>query len=477
MATPVPCQRRPTEACGTRHQTLAMISHRRITKDELAAMKEDQLRKEVLIPLFRAMHYQNVDDNQGSREIGKDITMSEQDAVAGRVNYSVVAKAVNISGRAAGKGSAAEVFFQINQSLGSTFNDPETLATQAVHRVIVVTNGKITSEAREALKAGLKPSGNDTKVRLINGDELWLLISKYLPDRVVYQHLFEVHEVLQDTSEDYKITASVGNAGGVQVAYGPRPDRKKQGPLLAWEARIHLPETPAGNAVRAALEQFVRSGATLTIDKEFIQSFTLPDAVQRVVGDDTVPEKVVVGQSPSPVAHVDVEFEALDGSHATLRNIGLQIKSRGTDEITFNSDASSLWQMEVIANLHTGDTHFRFALRWDEWNVHQQLDAALMAYAMARGGNIQVRRTDNGAVIMSGPQLEFTDIGVTTERIDLARILLAIQDATGTLLSLPGREIKGAEVDLARGILERIRTGAHRHTGGTAQIMLRCSEC
>jgi hypothetical protein len=365
----------------------------------------------------------------------------------------------------------------VQQSLGSTYNDPRTLTTRAIQRVIVATNGKITKEAHAALKAALRPSGLDTKIELIDGDRLWQLVSKYLPDRAIWQQLLDAQAVLANLSDDYRISVSVGDGGVFQIIYGPHPNRQSKEPLLAWSAQIFLPSTAEGSAVREALDQFYRTGATVKIDKEFIRSFTLPDPVRQIVGDVLVPDHVVLGQSPSPIATVDFEFEISDRSTtAILRNVGLQVKSRGAEQMTLNANSNSPWQVELICDLSTGETDFHLEVRWDDLNVHQQLEAALFATAMVQGGTLRARRVDTGAIILSGPQSECSDTGMTPQRVELMRTLLALQDATGVLLTLPSREITAAEVNEARATMEKIRTGAYKRSGGTARIMLSRSD-
>jgi hypothetical protein len=51
--------------------------------------KEDQLQKEVLVPLFNAMGFKDVTIHQGRSELGKDIVMWKPGDLGERVNYAV----------------------------------------------------------------------------------------------------------------------------------------------------------------------------------------------------------------------------------------------------------------------------------------------------------------------------------------------------------------------------------------------------
>src|ERR1700740_3092846 len=80
--------------------------------EQLKGLKEDQLRTQILIPLFRAMGYQGLDHYHGPTERGKDIVMWLPTRTEGRENYAVVVKAGKINAKASGKGSAGEVATQ-----------------------------------------------------------------------------------------------------------------------------------------------------------------------------------------------------------------------------------------------------------------------------------------------------------------------------------------------------------------------------
>ena len=85
-------------------------------------MKEDELREQVLIPLFEAMGFRDVHHyHGGSQEKGKDIVMWKSGENRERVNYAVVAKAGKISGKASGSSSAGEALTQIQQCFNESY--------------------------------------------------------------------------------------------------------------------------------------------------------------------------------------------------------------------------------------------------------------------------------------------------------------------------------------------------------------------
>jgi hypothetical protein len=67
------------------------------TRQQISEMREAQLQKDVLIPLFKAMKFRGVTSyGGGSLELGKDVVMWKEEQPRERVNYGVVVKAERI---------------------------------------------------------------------------------------------------------------------------------------------------------------------------------------------------------------------------------------------------------------------------------------------------------------------------------------------------------------------------------------------
>ena len=86
-----------------------------------------------------------------------------------RLNYAVVVKAKPISGKAAGKSSAAEVRFQIEQAFSSEWYDSKTTKAQRADRCFVICSKEIKKEA--AIQGVLNASNLDKVTRFIDGDD------------------------------------------------------------------------------------------------------------------------------------------------------------------------------------------------------------------------------------------------------------------------------------------------------------------
>ena len=99
------------------------------TRQRLAEMRATQLQKDVLLPLSKAMKFRGLTlYHGGGLELGKDLVMRKEGELRERLRYGVVVQAEKVSGKATGKGSANEVYFQIMQC----FNEPYADVTSTV---------------------------------------------------------------------------------------------------------------------------------------------------------------------------------------------------------------------------------------------------------------------------------------------------------------------------------------------------------
>src|ERR1041384_7780216 len=140
-----------------------------ITRTKLATMKEKELQRDVLVPLFEAWGFHDVEVHQGTTEAGKDLVMWKPGDLGERLNYAVVVKAKPISGKAAGKSSAAEVRFQIEQAFSTEWYDSKTTQAERADRCFVICSKEIKKEAIFAIQGVLNASNLD-KIRGIATD-------------------------------------------------------------------------------------------------------------------------------------------------------------------------------------------------------------------------------------------------------------------------------------------------------------------
>lgn len=157
-------------------------------------LNEKDLRQKTIIPLFRAMGFQEIVEYHGTNEKGKDIICWKEDELKGRIYYAIVVKKDNIHGSVGKKNSAAEVLFQVRQAFNSPYRDIYGLSEVKIQRCIVITAGTISSSAIESITGDLSATNLDRLLDFIDGDKLETLLQKYLPTNhgrigsIVYTH-------------------------------------------------------------------------------------------------------------------------------------------------------------------------------------------------------------------------------------------------------------------------------------------------
>jgi predicted NACHT family NTPase len=148
----------------------------------LQGLSEDRLRKEVLIPLFRAMKFKDVIEYHGTAEKGKDIIYYTEDSFGDRSYTSVVVKKTTITGAVGKKGNAKEILFQIEQSFDEPYTDVYGLKELVIDKCVVVTCKDIKNTAIESIRGKLKKSNLDKLLRFIDGNKLIELLDKHMPN-------------------------------------------------------------------------------------------------------------------------------------------------------------------------------------------------------------------------------------------------------------------------------------------------------
>ena len=120
-----------------------------ITREGLKKIKENELRKDILIPLFEAMGFRDVTDFHGTQELGKDIVMWKEDETGSRENYAIVAKASRVTG------NASKVISEIRTQVDQCFGSPYTVkgSSQTVHKCWIVSSNQIKPAARDKASA------------------------------------------------------------------------------------------------------------------------------------------------------------------------------------------------------------------------------------------------------------------------------------------------------------------------------------
>lgn len=149
----------------------------------LHSVKEDVLRKEVLIPIFRNMgDYIDVIDNHGANEQGTDIVLIEQGPLDDYIYTSIVLKAQSINNATTGGNTAANVIQQVILANNSGYNCTIQGRKVKFNFIKVVTSKTISNTARDNLIDVSVP----VAVSCMTDADIIPLIDKHLPKFYFY---------------------------------------------------------------------------------------------------------------------------------------------------------------------------------------------------------------------------------------------------------------------------------------------------
>ena len=161
----------------TRQQKLSIIK---------TLADEDELRKDVLIPIYRNMGFLHVIDNHGANEKGKDIVLVNKSEFGAYRYTAVIVKSTPINNATSGSDTASNVIQQLNNTIVNGYSS--TIQNQEVrfNEVLIVTSQTISNTAKETFVRQAQSMAG-VAVTFQEADDLVELVDKYLPDIYFYR--------------------------------------------------------------------------------------------------------------------------------------------------------------------------------------------------------------------------------------------------------------------------------------------------
>ena len=397
-----------------------------LTRERLIGMDEAQLRRDVLVPLFREMGFKDVFEYHGqAMEQGKDIVMWNADPAGTRLNYVAVVKAKPISGQVAGKGGAGEVCVQVHQSFGSPYVDPQG-QQRVADRCFIVCPHPIRKEALAALQSCIGAAFS--KVTVLAGDQLWDKIETHLTERALLNKANELRRRLIDSHiENARI---VIDAQHVQVHLLPRA-----GDIEELRAVFQFPPDERGRTAFEALQRHIDTGDPVTIDGEYVVEWRTPDTMGRLFGEER-PSRIEIGPSETPEVLLNVEVSSHSRS-VRIDNVPFKGQA-GRDRLQLQSVLAAL-PVEVSLTFVRSERRFSITVhtRLEGRNVKQQLEGLKIQDALVAGGVLRIELAATGQVVAERsfePGLFGAD---NLQLLPFVEKVSAIQVATNALLSIP----------------------------------------
>lgn len=410
----------------------------------MSELSEAKLREEVLVPLFRAMGYDNVEVyHWGPMEQGKDIVMSKPDDLGAPEFYGVVAKRGNISGQASGSSSGAEVATQIRQCFNGELSHPRTGEPRKVRRCRVVASGRIPKEARQTVRNAIE-GWQARFTRFIDGDELWGLVEEHLGPQTIPSRLNEIGQVFNGLHPEYRVISTVSGSGarfGLEVKEGvedPTP--------LTGRIELEAPKTPEGKEGAKKLRRHHRTGASVTLSSDVIKEIEFPEPLQVLFGKikDEDFELEIGARTADTEVITRLQLENDEEEGAALSPVVLRPTQIGSHEFTLsNVDQDAPWHVELLIRPRPGaKCNFDLTVSNEGESVGSALKAARFTRALARGGRLSIHVLESSAQLLqfevpadqSAPEIPDGTIELLTKA-------QKVQDATGTPLRIPDREL------------------------------------
>lgn len=152
--------------------------------DILQNLDEEQLTKQILIPLLRSLGFEGVRYEHGRFERGKDLVFWRSDAFGEKEWYAAQVKVGKSPAGATDANSLRALINQLQQACDCPFVNPDGDEV-SISRCLFITSAVVSTEAREAVKGLLRQYRVLRPVKIIDAPELVSLIRKYCPSLLI----------------------------------------------------------------------------------------------------------------------------------------------------------------------------------------------------------------------------------------------------------------------------------------------------
>ena len=163
------------------------LDTRQLLENFLASSSEDEITREILLPLFRQLGFRRITEaghTDKSLEYGNDIWMKFRLPTQHDLYFGIQVKKgkIHSSGRS-NEANIAGLLSQIQMMLGHLIFDPEINKRRLVDHAIIVSGGEITKQARNWLGGRLDASQRSQILFMERNDilDLWLINGAPLP--------------------------------------------------------------------------------------------------------------------------------------------------------------------------------------------------------------------------------------------------------------------------------------------------------
>jgi hypothetical protein len=416
-----------------------------LTKENIAEMKEDQLCKEVIIPLLKAMGFKDVTyTHGGANEQGKDIVCWKLNELGLRENFALVVKAKSINGKAqtGGGGNAGEVFMQISQTFGKDYIDPIMLQPQTVNICWVVTNQAILTNADESIRSALGGAMAVRNVRFIDGGKLWELVEQYLGKDVVNQKLQELGSIFSNFDTHYSPIALV-SGNEIHISLKEKFEGAAQEKPIVIKGTFMFPDTVEGKRVRADFENHLSTGARISMPTSYFRIEDIPDVLKPFFDQRKFEDGVLeIATASEHHFKAKLEVKTTDGDQESIDYIDLKVVKSGMNETTLETvDDSILIKIQIVLN-HSNNSlvmHVTWDIVGKTVNVGQLFKVLNLQYCLSKSFTVKLIALEDQLIVLEKEGSSFCQPPVKSFT-DMVHDLANVQQKIKKPLMLPIRE-------------------------------------
>lgn len=428
------------------------------TRQQVQDMNEKDLRQQILIPLLKAMNYQDAHEYHGTAEFGKDIVCWNRDDLNNRQTLALVVKATIITGNSL---SCADIANQVCQCFGDAYVDPVTTSKELVNRCWVVSNKPISHDAVDRIVANIARSVYAGNVTFIGIDKLWELIEKYMPLQAVLQKLEDVQREYETLDTHYRLEAQIDGTGIHHRLVEKFPGAAQEKPQT-FHIKFEFPNTEDGRAHMEALKRFHATGASVKIPATYIKNLEYPDILKQIYPAMTPDGFLQFGPRPHPKPLLlSCEIVSDDGDRFVIDYIHLTCIQGGQKEITLTNESQPIpFKIQQVIRFDGSMSGFHMSTKLDPLcNVHQQLLHARLLRCISKPHTMHFTNLETGMPVASGRNEAGVCETPHEEFIEALAALDALQIKSGKLVHLPDRDLTEEELQDIAMLRSLFRTG------------------
>jgi len=397
------------------------------TRDAVLNLKEDNLSRDVLVPLLTAMGYRDVRFHGGGiLEQGRDITMWREDALQRRINVAAIVKAVAITGQS----KTTNVIEQLEQAFAAPFRDPANGLEIPIHECFVITPREVRKEGAFTLHNVLRTKWFARYVTIIDGAQLWQYVQEYLGPRATLGAIIENYRRL-NTRPGFDMHVQLdGNKTTVSTRSTTGKPITVRMPTFA--------DTMEGQAARESFEHFLRTGEPTVISLAHVTS-GFDEGLAQFQGDAR--EGTVALRSAIPSLRGYVHFRS-SSTAAELKGVVLSGYA-GTQYLTLTNEAQRLpltFTIRLQVSPAMDEASFQFAMNSQGRSIAWYVRALDILRAVKEGATITFLESETE--IEHGLGFVTADDSLIIEsqqHYDIARRIMQIQARTKNVIAVPER--------------------------------------